>query len=330
MSAFPRITFGIIVLNGEPFTRYNLRALYPFAHEIIVVEGAAPAAANVATPDGHSRDGTLDTLYRFKAEEDPEDKVQIVTRDGFWTEKDEMSQAYAERATGDYLWQIDIDEFYLPEDMERIINMLRDDPGITAMSFRTINFWGAPQYIVDSGVLHSNIGIYHRLFKWGAGYCYMTHRPPTVHNAEGIDMRSIHWVTGDQLAKQRIYLYHYALLLPKQVQEKSDYYGQKFPDISGGPAWFEQNYAHLSNPYRVHNIRHYYSWLKRYEGQHPPQVLKMWAALQDDQFPFKPRTQDDIEQLVDTPLYRIGRFGLQIFYVIHRYYKSIRRRLGYS
>lgn len=41
MSHQPRITFGMIVLNGEPFTRYNLRALYPFAHEIIVVEGAA-------------------------------------------------------------------------------------------------------------------------------------------------------------------------------------------------------------------------------------------------------------------------------------------------
>jgi len=37
-----RITFGMIVLNGEPCVLYNLRALYPFAHEIIVVEGAAP------------------------------------------------------------------------------------------------------------------------------------------------------------------------------------------------------------------------------------------------------------------------------------------------
>ena len=35
-----KITFGIIVLNGEPFTRYCIRALYPHAHEIIVAEGA--------------------------------------------------------------------------------------------------------------------------------------------------------------------------------------------------------------------------------------------------------------------------------------------------
>ena len=50
--SIPRITFGIIVLNGEPFTRYNLQALYPFAHEIIVVEGASLRAAPAATPTG--------------------------------------------------------------------------------------------------------------------------------------------------------------------------------------------------------------------------------------------------------------------------------------
>jgi len=55
MAAPPKITFGMIVLNGEPFTRYNLRTLYPFAHEIIVVEGASPLAAHMATPAGYKR-----------------------------------------------------------------------------------------------------------------------------------------------------------------------------------------------------------------------------------------------------------------------------------
>ena len=73
-----KITFGMIVLNGEPFVRYNLRAIYPFAHQIIVVEGASPAAVRVATPYGHSRDATLETLRQFQAEEDPEGKVMVV------------------------------------------------------------------------------------------------------------------------------------------------------------------------------------------------------------------------------------------------------------
>src|SRR3546814_12516086 len=97
----------MIVLNGEPFLRYNLRSLYPYAHQIIVAECAAPCARNIATPQGHSRDGTLEVLRRFKQEEDPEDKVVIVTAedeghpDGFWPgEKDEQSRAYPKRATG--------------------------------------------------------------------------------------------------------------------------------------------------------------------------------------------------------------------------------------
>ncbi len=110
MNNFPRITFGIIVLNGEPFTKYCLRQLYPFAYEIIVVEGGSRWAIDQA-PEGHSIDGTLEALQEFKEQEDPENKVQIITRHGFWEEKTEQSQAFAERATGDYLWQVDIDEF---------------------------------------------------------------------------------------------------------------------------------------------------------------------------------------------------------------------------
>jgi len=74
-----RVTFGIIVLNGQPFLEYNLHALYPFAHQIIVVEGATEAAASLATADGHSTDGTLEVLRRFKAEHDPDGKVVLVT-----------------------------------------------------------------------------------------------------------------------------------------------------------------------------------------------------------------------------------------------------------
>ena len=79
--------------------------------------------------------------------------MQLVRRDGFWSEKDEQSQAYAERASGDYLWQVDIDEFYQPEDVRVVLGMLRDDPGITAVSFDQITFWGGFDYVVDGWYL---------------------------------------------------------------------------------------------------------------------------------------------------------------------------------
>lgn len=75
----PKISFGIIVLNGEPFTKYCLRQIYPLAHEIIVVEGASQYARDVADENGHSLDGTLRALWEFKEQEDPEDKVKIIS-----------------------------------------------------------------------------------------------------------------------------------------------------------------------------------------------------------------------------------------------------------
>ena len=199
MSELPRISFGIIVLNGEPFTRYCLRSLYPFAHEIIVVEGGHEDTRAVTTHDGHSTDGTLETLRRFVSEEDPEKKVRIVTRDGFWPKRDELghvrtaqSRAYAELATGDYLWQVDIDEFYHPRDMTAVLEILRSQPSATEVSFHPRNFFGGIDYLVDGWFFMRYVrdGV-HRVFKWGPGYQYVTHEPPRVHDASGRELRSI-------------------------------------------------------------------------------------------------------------------------------------------
>jgi len=177
---YPKITFGIIVLNGEPFTRYCLRSLYPFAYEIIVVEGGHEDSRAVCTADGHSVDGTLEALYKFKEEEDKQNKVQIITKEGFWPKTDELgrhrtpqSRAYAERATGDFLWQVDIDEFYKEEDMKYIIDMLKSNRTITAVTFPTRNFWGDTIYKIDGWKLRRGSVYFHRLFKWGKGYKYI-------------------------------------------------------------------------------------------------------------------------------------------------------------
>lgn len=311
MIEFPRISFGMIVLNGEPFVRYNLRALYPFAHEIIVVEGAVPGAINVATSDGHSRDVTLDTLHQFKAQEDPDNKLRIITRDGFWSEKDEMSQAYADCATGDYLWQVDSDEFYRTQDMQAILSMLKDDPTITAVSFEMLTFWGSPDYIVDSWYLKRGANVFHRLFKWGDGFQYVTHRPPTVYDNAGRDTRSVNWTTGNQLATKGIFMYHYSLLLPKQVIEKSDYYGKTFAHFSGGLPWATENYMKLRHPFHVHNVYRYPSWLKRFQGYHPEQVVQLWQDLQSGQPQLDLRPTDDIEQLLNTRTYQLQRIFVE-------------------
>jgi len=309
-----KITFGIIVLNGEPFTRYCLRALYPFAYEIIVAEGASPKAAAITTKDGHSMDRTLEILRDFKEKEDPENKISIVTAEdegypnGFWPgEKDEQSQAYAKRATGDYLWQVDIDEFYKPEDMREIIQMLNDDPKITAVSFKQITFWGGFDYISDSWYLRRGAEIYHRLFKWGKNYRYATHRPPTVCNENGQNLRDLRWIDGYYLERKGIYLYHYSLTFPKQVQEKCEYYrNQGWGHSQKAIEWAEKNYFKLENPYRVHNVYMYYSWLKRFKGQHPPMIEQMKRDISIKTLVVEMRQNNDVEKIIDSVIYNLG------------------------
>ena len=309
MTSAPRITFGVIVLNGEPFIAYTLRSLYPFAHEIIVVEGAAPAARHIATADGHSLDSTLDTIQRFQAQEDPENKVTLITRAGFWSEKDAMSRAYAERATGDYLWQVDADEFYQPADMRALCDLLSAQPHITAISFQTLTFWGAPDYIVDGWNHRRGAGEYHRLFKWSAGYRYATHRPPTVLDETGRDLRQRHWLRAADLKARGIYLYHYSLLLPKQVLEKSAYYSRadwaRRPDALH---WAHDAYLALNRPFHTHNVAEYPACLYRFRGPHPPQIERMWRAITSPDSPYETRPTADIEALLRSRRYQLARW----------------------
>lgn len=315
----PRVTFGIIVLNGEPFIRYNLRALYPFAHQILVVEGASPFATAIATPDGHSRDGTLEAIRAFQREEDPEGKVELVTAEdaghpsGFWPgEKDEQSGAYAERATGDWLWQVDVDEFYLPQDMERLLGRLAREPEITAASFVTHNFWGGIDYVTDGWYLRRGGAVFHRLFRFGPGYRYATHRPPTVLDPEGRDLRSLHPLTAQSLAAEGIFAYHYCLLFPRQVEEKSAYYARVgWARKQASLAWAEHGYARLDWPFHVHNVYEHPSWLERFHGEHPPEVLRMMEDAHAGRIDVELRRTDDIERLLDAPWYALGIRALE-------------------
>ena len=291
MAESVNITFGIIVLNGEPFTRFNLRALYPWAHEIIVVEGACPSAVSVASQDGHSTDSTLTVIREFIELEDIAKKVTLVTaedeghKDGFWSEKDEMSKAYAKRATGNYLWQVDIDEFYLAEDMHEIVQMLRLGD-IDAMSFHMLQFWGHPSVVVNGFTFLTGYNCFHRLFRWGPGFEYTSHRPPTVIDASGVDLRTKHWVTHDQSRSAGFALYHYSLLFPRQAREKCEYYSRiPWSDVfREANIWFERSYTKLETPFRAY-IHPNLSWLERFCGKTPDHVAEMYEQSCTGLFP---------------------------------------------
>ena len=336
----PRVTFGMIVLNGLPLLEYNLNGLYPFAHQIIVVEGACEPAASLATPDGHSMDGTLEMLRRFKDEDDPESKLILVTAEddggpnGFWTEKDEMSQAYARRATGDWLWQVDYDEFYLERDMRSVLDMVMSDPEIAGVSFPFLNFWGGFEYLEDGEYFRYRLPGVPRLFRWRAGYHYAGHRPPTVVDEKSRDLRSLTWVSHRQMRKAGTYMYHYSTVLPKQAEQKAGYYanvtwgGDGFGDLE---QWLTESYYGLRDPYHIgEGGRSIPQWLQRYRGgRHPAQIVKLQQHLASGELDEPTRPTDDLDRLLNSPLYALGRWGVRvrlfIFWTAKRLIASFKR-----
>jgi len=223
-NAFPRISFGIIVLNGEPFTRYCIEALYPHAHQIIVAEGAIEGSKAFTREDRHSTDGTYETLRDLKENHDPEDKLIIVHHpDGYWEDRDDQSRAYAREATGDYLWQVDIDEFYLPGDIAKVRRILRDDPSITGGSFRWLMCWGSEAYRVDGTFFRRGDGDVNRLMKWGEGYEYGNHYVgPRSTAPDGTPMTEVNWKPAPWWLAHGIWMFHPSLVFPSQVLQKTN------------------------------------------------------------------------------------------------------------
>lgn len=343
----------MIVLNGEPFTRYNLRSLYPWAHQIIVVEGACNTSKAVASTDGHSIDGTLEVLRCFQAEEDFEHKVIVVSaldegfQDGYWPEKTEMCQAFAKRATGNYLWQVDSDEFYREEDMPLIIKLLED--GVGQISFQQKSFWGGNQY-VNNSIFLAEFGLrgIPRVFAWDKGHQYISHRPATVVDAKHTTVRTRGYISSRKSGGLGIYMYHYCLVFPSQVLTKIGYYGvdSSSKNEQGGGfnstiiSWHESNFKQIRRPFRLHNVSGYLSWIRPFRGSQPEQVVKMMADIRSGLLPVELRQSADIETLMRSRYYQIVTLALDVmvalatstigypFYFIgRRVYNRLKKRL---
>jgi hypothetical protein len=328
-----KITFGIIALNAQPFLEYNLKGLYPFAHQIIVVEGATKAAASLATHDGHSIDGTLQMLKQFQSAKDIEKKIEIVSAidegyvDGFWPEKNEMSQAYAKRTTGSWLWQVDSDEFYRAKDIQRVLGLLTSQPDTSGISFPFYEFWGGFDYVTTGKWYLQDFTEVPRLFKWKPGYKYINHRPPTIVDEKNIPANQSNWIKSSQMRKLDIYMYHYSYVFPKQAEQKVGYYS----NVSWTTAfrknqqWLKDTFYGLKRPFFL-NEKGWpvLQWLERFPGNHPEIINQLRSDLATGVLLEDDRKNGDIEKLLHSRRYRLLATLLHIFMPI---YWSLRKSL---
>ena len=218
----PKFSFVTIVLNGMPFIEHALQAVYDFAHEIIIVEGAVTNCLFAANPDGSSIDGTVECIRRFP---DPQKKIRLIQ--GSWPEKCEMHNAALAQVTGDYIWLMDSDEIYRREDLAKVSEMIRREPAITQINFIPDNFWKGFDHLMVAPFFFHPDAHYRRIFKFKPGAVFTTHRPPTlVWPGETRSTEQMNCIPGEITRAMGIIPFHYSYVVESHVAQKIELYNR--------------------------------------------------------------------------------------------------------
>lgn len=242
-----------------------------------------------------------------------------------------MSAAYAKRVTGDWLWQVDSDEFYKSEDLKRIAAILDARPDLPGLSFAFEEFWGGFDYVASGSWYLHEFSEVPRVFRWRSGYSYISHRPPTVADEHGRPLERKRFLGGQELKKQGIVMYHYSYVLPKQARQKVGYYSNvEWTDVfRANNKWLQESYFGLSQPMFL-SERGWptLQWLERFAGTHSEAILALIDDITAGRIQVELRSKDDIEDLLNSRLYSfqkiIARVFLAIFWPIRKTWKAIR------
>jgi len=210
-----KVSFGMIVLNGDFVLQQCLEAVEPFAHQILVAEG--PVSYWQSKGLTTSTDRTNQILDGFKSP-----KLKIIH--GQFPEKDAQCKAYMQflDPAADYIWNLDSDEVYKPEDIEAILRLLRDEK-YTSVGIRSRSFFGGfEHYITGFEEKRDN---FLRVFKVYPGSTWLTHRPPTIVHQAGPDRLDPRHLDSDELFDRAgVVMWHYSYVYPRQVRTKVSYY----------------------------------------------------------------------------------------------------------
>ena len=225
-----KISFGMIIFNAlETLPTGMLKScldnVYEYAHEILISEGACqPTNSNNGdatsfSKDGRSTDGTLEFLRNYS---DPDKKIKIFTKDGYYNGKIEMINIQLPYITGDYIWCVDSDEFYHQKDMEKIMTYLGNNPQVERVDFYVKQFWGDFYYYCDQNGWSNQIP-WQRIFKYEKGDKWQSATPYILMDKNG-RIKNNNILSREITKMIGIKLYHYAYVCESQAEFKKKYY----------------------------------------------------------------------------------------------------------
>ena len=225
-----KIDFGMIIFNGlsvmpRGMLKANLDNIYSFANIVHISEGAVHPTkinngdATWASKNGSSTDGTIEFLQNYS---DPDNKIKLYTKNGFYDGKLEMIQKW--KIGGDYIWITDGDEFYHKKDMEKIITYLEWNRDIDRVDFYANQFFGDFHNCCDGDQRGwSNPIPWQRLFRYKKGDKWKSATPYILMDKDGrIKNKSV--LSREMTGMMNIFLYHYAYVCESQAEFKKKYY----------------------------------------------------------------------------------------------------------
>lgn len=226
-----KIAFGMIVFNSDVVLKQVLESIYDFASQIVVAEG--PVKWWQGQGYTTSTDDTNRILDTFP---DPQKKLTVVHRQ--YANKTEQNNTYMSYVSNqnDYIWHIDADEVYKPEDLQKIARLLKERK-LTQVQFKFCTFYGGFERKLKGW--EENIAM-PRVFKMYPGAHWERHRnPPLLWLPPGTKRWPERVLSHEETDAMGIRIYHYSYLSPNQVRDKIEYYKQHVCD---DPSWIIDEY----------------------------------------------------------------------------------------
>ena len=275
--AEPTLVKCLAVHNEEDWVEANLANCYDEFDIIRVVEGAVVGRPG-STEDGHSTDATLELVRNFP---DPEDKIELYTRDRHFKSLEEQKQTFLNLASeGEWLFIVDCDEFYLKGDVERVRNAIRKRPTASEIIPTFLHFYRDIYHVRAS---HPEWQPQHqRIIRYREGLKYHTH--PVATDAQG---KCTYFDPGYQLDRYTmpgLYIFHYGHAKSKDFHEmkqkfyKSELEKFKLEDGTDASDKFDDKFIEFME------YTEDLSQILTYEGKHPEEIEKHPVAQYRESF----------------------------------------------
>jgi hypothetical protein len=293
-----KISYVMNVLNGEPFISYQLDSIYNYAHEIIIVEGAYQKFAHAAV-NGRSIDRTIELIKNYP---DPEKKIQLIIKPGYYYDRTEMCNEFLKYISGEVVWQLDVDEFYLPETHSYVSKLFAENNNIDQVSFCFNDYFYNTRWIIKG--YPESLGDVIRVNRFKPGMRWSSQRPPTLQiNGHVLSPRVS--VSGRQMKESGHIMHNATMIFDNQVKSKFTYYSSMWSNVSSGESdWYKCTWLSLQNYLSIAGLRDSITYLVENQAKVPTQLLMMVADVGLEKYQgFNLRNDDAVVNLVHSSKY---------------------------